>query len=142
MATHKLYHDLESAHQYFLGHYSDEDFSEGWKLSIQGKTVQDVMYLYDTLKGLLYETNVSFKMATKKLIDLNNEQSTKLMTIYIPNGIDVKMFAELIHRKIKDYKGWEGITHKESYEHYKGGIFFRNDRDANGEYIPAKQLTK
>ena len=60
------------------------------------------------------------------------------MTIYIPNGIDVKFFAELVYRSISDYKGWYNIKNKEAYEHYAGGIFFRNDRNEKGQYIPVK----
>ena len=69
---------------------------------------------------------------------MNNQQSTKLMTIYIPNSLDVLFFAELVYRAIPNYKGWYDIKTPSAYEHYAGGIFFRNDRDANGIYIPAK----
>lgn len=144
MATKKLYNELINTNKYFIMHNTDADTSSGWKLSIQGKSVQDAMFLYDNLKGLLYSTNIPFKVGTQRLIDRKDEQSTKLMTIYIPNGIDVKFFAELVYRNISNYKGWHDIKHKESYEHYAGGIFFRKDRGYDGIYIPVKngELTK
>jgi hypothetical protein len=138
MATPELYNELRDSNRYFLMVNTDSDISDGWKLSIQGKTVQDAMFLYDALKGFLYHTKAPFKMGTKKLIDKKDpEQSTKLMTIYVPNGIDVKCYAELVYRLILDYKGWYDIKPKRSYEHYAGGIFFRNDREDSGAYIPA-----
>ena len=138
MATTKLYNELTHSNRYFIMHNTDSDSSDGWKISIQGKTVQDAMFLYDALKGLLHHTKTPFKVGTQKLIlKKDPEQSTKLMTIYVPNGIDVKCFAELIYRCIPDYKGWQDIKHKRSYEHYAGGIFFRNDREGSGAYITA-----
>jgi hypothetical protein len=138
MATPALYNELKDSNRYFLMVNTDSETSDGWKLSIQGKTVQDAMFLYDALKGFLYYTKAPFKVGTQKLIDKKDpEQSTKLMTIYVPNGIDVKCYAELVYRLIPDYKGWQDIKVKRSYEHYAGGIFFRNDREESGEYIPA-----
>jgi hypothetical protein len=43
----------------------------------------------------------------------------------MPNDVDVESFAELVYLKIIDYT------------HYKNAIYFRNDRDENGEYISA-----
>ena len=137
MGTPKLYNSLVNENRHFINYNTDADTSDGWKISIQGKTIQDAMYLYDTLKPLLYACNTPFKVGTKKLIDRKDGQSTKLMTIYIPNGVDVKSFCELVYSKITEYKGWYDIKTPSSYTHYAGGIFYRNDRNEKGFYIPA-----
>jgi hypothetical protein len=114
----------------------------GWKLSIQGKSVIDAITLYQRLNGFLFANNVPFKIATQKRINLENKvQANKVMTIYIPNGVNRFEFAEAIYSMIIDYKGWNDITHirhgLKGYETYAGGIFMRNDRDEYGNYIPA-----
>lgn len=43
--------------------------SDGWKLSIQGSTVEDVFALIDSLMPFLTYSRASFKFATKKLIN-------------------------------------------------------------------------
>ena len=138
MANSKLYHDLKDTQRYFINRQTNADTSDGWKLSIQGKTIQDAMYLYDNLKYLLSALNLPFKVGTQKLIDKNTEQSTKLMTIYIQNGYSVYTIAEMFYNKIANYKGWYDIKTPTSYEHYAGAIFIRNDRNNKGNYIPAK----
>jgi hypothetical protein len=122
----------------FISFHSDAVTSDGWKLSIQGKSIEDAVYLLDTLKDFLYEVNAPFKVGTQNLIDRKSEQSTKLMTVYIPNGVDVMDFAEAVYSRILSYKGWYDVKSKDGYRHYAGGVFFRNDRDTNGVYIPAK----
>lgn len=138
--TEELKKALEENGGYFVQVKGEADFYEGWKLSIQGKTLDDVCYLAKNLFGLLYMTKASFKFGTKKLIDLKHpQQSTKLLTIYIPNKVDAKSFAELVRLNLLDYKGAEGIETPESYNVYSKelGIYFRNDRTEDGEYIPA-----
>lgn len=138
MANQKLYKTLTTSKGCFEQHNGTADVSDGWKLSIQGKTVQDVLFLYENLKGLLFHSRCSFKIGTQKLIDLKHpQQSTKLMTIYVPNGVDVKSFAELVYLNIMDYKGGQDIKTPKSYEHYANAIYFRNDRDEKGNYIKA-----
>lgn len=138
MAMHKLHQTLTSSKGYFEHYNGSADVSNGWKLSIQGKTVQDATFLYEALRGLLFASKASFKIGTKKLIDKKHpQQSTKLMTIYIPNGVEVKSFAELVYLNIMDYKGGQDIKTPQSYEHYANAIYFRNDRNESGEYIPA-----
>ena len=114
----------------------------GWKLSIQGKSVIDAITLFQKLNGFLFANNVPFKVATQKRVNLGNkDQASKMMTIYIPNGVDRFEFAETIYSMILDYKGWRDINNSRhgltSYEAYAGGIFMRNDRDEYGNYIPA-----
>lgn len=110
----------------------------GWKISIQGKSVADSVFLYQRLRDILFTRNIPFKLATQKRINLaNKEQAHKVMTIYIPNGIDRFELAEEIYCRIIDYKGWYNIKTPTSYEHYAGGLFIRNDRDEYGDYIPA-----
>jgi hypothetical protein len=38
----------------------------GWKLSIQGKSVVDAITLYQKLNGFLFANNIPFKIATQK----------------------------------------------------------------------------
>jgi hypothetical protein len=141
LKTDKLKEKLTDTAQYFMQVQGSARFSDGWKLSIQGRTLEDALYLLNELLPILVTTNVSFKIATQRLIDLGGEQSTKMLTIYIPNGVDPVKFAELISSAIPDYKGAEGIEEKESYTKYKNGVFYRNDRDQYGDYIPASAQT-
>jgi hypothetical protein len=128
---------LKTSENYFEQIKGDADWRDGWKLSIQGKTLEDSRYLLKELVGLLVATKASFKFATQKLIDLDSEQSTKLLTIYVPNNVEIKSYAELVRLNILDYEGANGIENKKSYEKYSNGIFYRNDRNKNGKYIPA-----
>jgi hypothetical protein len=138
MALQKLYKTLSTSNGFFEFNQGEADVSDGWKLSIQGKTINDALFLYEKLKGLLFSTKCSFKIGTQKLIDKKHpQQSTKLLTIYVPNGVDAKSFAELVYLNILDYKGGQNINCPESYEHYANAIYFRNDRDQNGNYIKA-----
>jgi hypothetical protein len=115
--------------------------NNGMKISIQGKSIEDSMFLFNALQGFLYETNTPFKVATTKRFDLikaNKEQSHKAMTIYCVDGSDFSQLCEEVYSLTLDYKGWQDIKAPTSYEHYAGGLFFRNDRDAKGNYLPAK----
>lgn len=135
---HKLHQTLTSSQGYFEHYNGTADVSSGWKLSIQGKTIQDATFLYEALRGLLFASKASFKIGTKNLIDKKHpQQSTKLLTIYVPNGVEVKSFCELVYLNIMDYKGGQDIKTPQSYEHYANAIYFRNDRNESGEYIPA-----
>lgn len=129
---------LRISEQAFIQVDGDSDWRDGWKLSIQGHTLEDTKFLLKRLVSLLGATHASFKFATQKLIDMKTEQSTKLLTIYIPKGVDVKSYAELVRLNISDYKGAEDIEHKIGYTKYASGIFYRNDRDENGDYIYPK----
>jgi hypothetical protein len=112
--------------------------SEGWKLSLQGKNVIDALYLYNKLIPLLSETQTPYKIATEnRFLHHHPEQSKKAMTIYVRDDHDVKDFAEKVYNLISDYDGHNGVAHPTSYEHYKSAIYFRNDRDENGNYITA-----
>lgn len=137
METKDFIETLKTATNYFVQHNGEADWRDGWKLSIQGRNLEDSAYLYDNLIPLLISTKASFKFATQLLFDYGGEQSTKALTIYIPNGVDVKSYAELVRLNISDYKGAEGIDEKRSYTKYAEGIFYRNDRTENGVYIPA-----
>lgn len=129
---------LNKSYRYFEQHHGDAEYTDGFKLSIQGNTLEDSRFLYDKLIAFLLATKCSFKFGTKRLIDhKHKEQSHKLLTIYIPNGVDVKSFAELVHLHIEDYTGGDDVPNPSSYEHYKNAIYYRNDRDSNGNYITA-----
>jgi hypothetical protein len=134
---------LEESHRTFIQYNGDANFSDGWKLSIQGKSLEDSMHLYNGLIGFLMITKSSFKFATKRLINYEftdekrKQQSNKLLTIYIPNGVDPKSFAELVYLHIEDYTGGDDVKQPDTYEHYKNSIYYRNDRDEEGNYIKA-----
>lgn len=123
---------------------TDAITNNGWKLSIQGKSVSDAMVLYNSLSEYLFSNNIPFKVATQKRIRLSNKvQACKVMTIYIPNDVNRYELAESIYEHILHYKGWQNIRHIRhglvGYECYAAGIFMRNDRDVHGNYIPAQQ---
>lgn len=129
---------LETSNNYFEQYNGYADVTNGWKLSIQGKTIEDADFLAMRLLSLLKASQASYKFGTQKLISGNHpEQKHKLLTIYIPNGVDAKSFAELVYLNINDYKGGQDIKAPTSYEHYAGAIYFRNDRNADGQYIKA-----
>ena len=50
---------LETSHQYFIMHNGDAHVDNGWKLSIQGKTIDDAMYLYENLVSFLLISKAS-----------------------------------------------------------------------------------
>jgi hypothetical protein len=121
--------------------YPGKDSSDGYKLSIVGKSKDDVEYLYSKLHKWLTIKDIAHKVATSSRVNHDDyEQSKKLFTIYVPNDYDYLKLANKVESLIKGYKGWQDIKLPFSgYEHYSNGIFFRNDRDANGQYIKAKQ---
>lgn len=129
---------LETDIRYFINHYGDANYDDGWKLSIQGETLDDCEYLYNHLIGFLMISKCSFKFGTKRLINCGHpQQQHKLLTIYIPNGVNAESFAELVYLHISDYSGGNNVKIPDSYTHYKNAIYYRNDRDENGEYITA-----
>ncbi len=123
---------------------SEQDTSDGWKISIQGHTIDDSKYLVNILYDYLFSNNIPFKSATVTRFNLKDrgtkrdlEQSKKAMTIYCPNTMNIKDLCEKVYALTKDYKGWHSIDTPSSYEHYAGGLFFRNDRDIDGKYVRA-----
>ena len=124
--------------RHFIQHNGDAENTDGFKLSIQGETLDDSIELYKSLIDLLKVTKCTYKFGTKKLIECGHpQQSKKLLTIYIPNGVDAKSFAELVHLHIEDYTGGDNVNKPDSYQRYKNAIYFRNDRDEDGHYITA-----
>lgn len=128
---------LKTSSNYFEQIPGKANWRDGWKISLQGHTIDDAMFLLTSLVTLLEATHASYKIGTQKLIDLGGEQSTKLLTIYIPNGVDARSYAELVRLNIEGYNGADDILEKRSYTKYAPGIFFRNDRDEDGKYINA-----
>lgn len=129
---------LESYPMYFYNVRGTANHKDGFKLSIQGNTLDDVIYLAEHITPFLTKAGITFKLATKKLIDHKHPvQSHKLLTIYAPNDVPIRDFAEEIYKLMEDYTGGESVKQPESYTHYKNAIYYRNDRDENGEYIRA-----
>ena len=114
--------------------------SNGWKISIVGKKMNDIYDLYERLNTYLVNHKISHKIATRKRLESNlPEQNRKLVTIYVPNAMDINKLLLKVEYLLKGYKGWHDIKLPfKGYEVYSGGICFRNDRDEYGDYIPAK----
>lgn len=140
MTESRVHTLISRAKRYDIIFRTDASTSNGWKISIQGKRVEDIVYLYSRLRDYLDDNNVPFKIATKKRLDIKGEQGNKAMTIYCPNGTRIKDLAQDVYRLIKDYKGWWDVKTPHGYDHYAGGLFIRNDRDEYGNYIPAKDV--
>lgn len=141
MTTSVLKRRLIETSVYDMNVHAYTKTDNGWKISIQGKTVTDSIFLYERLSSWLIGLDIPFKVATINRYSLRNnnkEQSFKAMTIYCPNGVDINWLCEEVYSSITDYKGWRDIKTPTGYEHYAGGLFFRNDRNENGVYIPAK----
>jgi hypothetical protein len=122
--------------------FSETKTEEGWKISIQGHCIADSLFLISKLYEYLVSNEIPFKSGTPARFALSKvkdkrhfEQSKKAMTIYCPDVMDIKDLCEKIYSLIVDYKGWHSIKTPTSYEHYAGGVFFRNDRDSKGAYI-------
>ena len=135
--------ELKNFRTFFQIHHSQTSDS-GLKISIQGKTIDDVMYIYDKLGKYLYDNDIGFKIATQKCFnryDKDNpvlrEQCRKAFTIYHNDTIDFKQLCEDIYNLIPEYKGWYDIPTPTDYEHYAGGLFIRNSYDENGNYLKA-----
>jgi len=114
--------------------------TDGWKISIVGKKMADVYDLYDRLSNYLSNHKITHKIATRKRLESNlPEQNRKLVTIYVPNTMDIRKLLLKVEYLLKGYRGWHDIKLPfKGYEVYSGGICFRNDRDDYGNYIPAK----
>lgn len=140
MSTDNLMKLLIEGMRYDIMFNTFSSTENGMKISIQGKSIEDSCYLYDKLHEYLFANNIPFKVATSKrfgLIDTHKEQSHKAMTIYCIDGFYFSQLCEEVYTLTLDYKGWEDIKTPTSYKHYAGGLYFRKDRDANGNYIPA-----
>lgn len=133
-------------HMADLPFYYDRACDAGWKISIQGKSVEDSVELYTKLHEFLNKERISYKVGTlmRHSYHVNKgergnlrslEQSRKAMTIYCPNDLDIKELCEKVYALLPDYKGWYDVATPSSYEHYAGGLFIRNDRNENGEYV-------
>ena len=121
------------------------DISAGWKISIQGKTRDDIVFLWERISDFLKENKINFKVATQKRLDLQQStdlyrkgQGFKVFTIYCSSEVDVHELAEAVYSLTMDYKGWYDIPIPKMYEHYAGGLYIRNDRDKSGRYVSTK----
>jgi hypothetical protein len=127
----------------------------GMKLSIQGKSVQDIIDAYSALFEYLDREQIAHKVATSKRINsASGPQKHKIITIYIPDeavGLNIygdqvptkpegwRAIAEEVSTRLHraGYTGWHGVRTPPKYEHYSNAVFFRNDRDDKGSYVPA-----
>lgn len=122
--------------------------SDGWKLSIQGKSIEDSIFFIDHVYAIMQKERISHKIATKKRYNLRInpkeewliEQSYKAMTIYCPYDIDVVDLGRTIHKILKDagYNGWDDVTQPNGYTLIADGVYYRNDRTENGTYIKGR----
>ncbi|CAH7400892.1 hypothetical protein VCHA53O466_50140 [Vibrio chagasii] len=132
--------------------YNYNSAVSGMKISIQGKCVDDSIWLYDKLSRYLHDNEIGFKLGTAERIGLDGndlydkyspeylrEQSHKLMTIYCPLNMEFSALCETVYELTKEYRGWYDVPTPSSYEHYAGGLYTRRDLDENGNYIPANR---
>lgn len=125
-----------------------ENSTNGWKVSIQGKSVEDAICLNRMLFDYFNENQIYYKIGTRTRFNMSiraiegtehyqffKEQSKKAMTVYCPDTMDIKTLCKEIEKRITNYDGFEGVKNPKNYTHFSGGIYFRNDRDENGEYI-------
>lgn len=138
MTKEAIYRNLQSTKVYDLQFDNTTETNKGFKISIQGKNIDDSVYLYMALHQFFYKNSIPFKVGTAKRIAVKSEQGNKLMTIYCPNTINVNELAEDIYSLTLNYKGWYDVKTPTSYQHYAGGLFIGNDRDNKGIYVPAK----
>lgn len=126
--------------------YNDNDHDDGWKLSIQAKSVEDSIFFIDNLYSWLQDNRISHKIATiKRYTKYRNnpkvdpEQSYKGITIYCPNQLDVVELGKEIHAILKaaGFNGWDGVNAPKKYTLIADGVYYRNDRDENKQYIKA-----
>ena len=83
----------------------------GDKISIVGKSIEDSMFLYDKLNNWLSNHNIAHKFGTKKRVSHPDpNQSKKLVTIYVPDDMDIQKLLIKIEYLIKSYTGW-GINY-------------------------------
>lgn len=140
-----LFHPIFSHDLY---HFPKDKDTSGWKISIQGKVVDDAIDLLDMLAVFLADEDIHYKVATKTRFDMVNlepneklsqkridEQSKKAMTIYCPSRLEIMELCEKIEEKLKDYSGYLDVPNPTDYMHYSGGIYYRNDTDEDGNYI-------
>lgn len=141
MNTETLNKRLTDTSRYDMNVHAPTITDNGYKISIQGKNVSDSIFLYERLSSYLMSNDIPFKVATINRFSLrgtNKEQSFKAMTIYCPDGTDIMSLCEEVYSLTIDYKGWQDIKTPTRYFHYAGGLFFRNDRNEYGQYIPAQ----
>lgn len=127
--------------------YKTTNHDIGWKLSIQGKDINDSIQLFDLFSLWCFQRKISYKIGTAKRYGVRNrnkrpsdrEQSFKAMTVYCPNHIDVLNLAKEMHQILveNNYQGWDDVKTPTSYTLFADGVYYRNDRDENGGYIRA-----
>lgn len=130
----------------------ERDFSNGWKVSVQGNTTEDTLLIFNALIDYLLANDISVKFALQARHALKftveecedrkrhlKAQSHKVATIYCPNDYDILVLCDNVHRLLSaaGYEGWKGVEHPNDYTFFADGIYYRNDMDENGKYIPA-----
>ncbi len=126
----------------------NQNASNGWKVSLQGDTVEDSIILNDLLYEFFNQKNIYYKVATKtrfdsrkikneneEIIRYYGEQSHKAMTIYCPDNMDILDLCAEIEKRITSYDGYKDVKTPKNYKRYTDVIYYRNDKDLNGEYI-------
>lgn len=139
-----------------LPFHSHLNTDNGWKISIQGKSTDDSLYLFRKLHEFLLNKDIPFKVATCRrmnyfknyIIEYEHEleencqkqkyikeQSHKAMTIYCPDDFDIINLCEIVKELIPEYDGFVGVDDPTSYTLFSKGIYYRNDRDSEGNYV-------
>ena len=57
---------------------ADRDTSNGWKLSLQGKCIEDAAFLFRCLDTFLSDNNIPYKVGTQKRFNARIAKTSKL----------------------------------------------------------------
>lgn len=132
--------------------YFSDDLGTGWKVSIQGKSHEDTLTVFDAVFDYLIEKELNAKFALTarhKCRELECEdeserihlkvQSHKITTIYCSHKYDILDVCEDIDNLLRGvgYNGWVGIQDPNDYSYFSDGVYYRNDTNENGKYIAA-----
>lgn len=141
----------EKTRRSFYPLFLNDDNGVGWKVSIQGKSQEDTVLIFDVILDFLLENNINAKFALSKchyardkIVEDEAErihrkiQSHKVVTVYCPNHFDIMDLCANLDRDLlcANYNGWEGVDSPLDYKKYSNRIYYRNDMDENGSYIP------
>jgi hypothetical protein len=142
-----LSRDMETAiYESFFGWYDipvkGKTSTNGMKLSVLGKTLEDIYKAYGLVGGYLKKNRIGHKVATRRRVEeARSPQNRKILTIYIPDGEEWRGIAEEVSQLLHKgrYVGWQNIPTPPLYQHYANAVFYRNDRDSSGAYVPTRR---
>lgn len=115
--------------------FPGQSSNNGWTISILGKSLEDSIDLWKRLHDYLLQKDIAHEFSTlKRIKHKNKEQSSKLLTIYIPDGLSINQIAPELQKKLQGYKSWQDVKTPSDCEHWGNAIFFRK----GGNYIKSQ----